>query len=744
MRLLIVGLLASAVHMFASPADEVDPFIGTGRAGNCYPGAQAPFGMVSWSPSTTFDDYKSPESRPGYKYSRREILGFALTHLSGVGCHVAQDLPLMAVTGDPARSPVGRRDLYKSRFSHDNEQARPGYYSVQLEEGVIQVELAATERCGIGRFRFNAGTPRLTLLLRPSESANGVTHCQMRADPAARRLSGVVASGGFCSGNPADNPYRVFFVMEFDRPTISQGFWRGEDRMISAREVSDPRAAAWASFDGKEGPVVLVRVGLSYVSEENALQNLRAEIPDWDLDGVRTRTRQAWERQLSTLEVEGSPEARGRMYTALYHSMLQPSLLDDTNGEYPGFDDKVHKVAAGHHKYANFSNWDTYRTTAPLLALLAPDRASDMASSLLLDFQHGAPNGLPNWGLYNRDTNTMPGSSGVPFVANLAAYGARGFDLGAMKDALVRTADQHYAFGADYIRLGYVPSVRAEGDHSVSLTAEYSISDYCVGGFCQLAGDEASAARFLKRSRSVLNLFDPGSGYLRPRTKEGPWVSPFDPAAERGFTEGNSTQYTWSAPHLMADLVTRIGGRDATEGRLDEFMSQILIEGWNTSAPHFWLANEPCFGVPTAYCWTGHPSKTQSSFARIRAQFKDGPDGLPGDDDVGAMSSYYLFAELGLYPAIPGNGGFMLTGSDLRKAVLKLDGGRRSLVINATGYQGAPRYIRSVKLNGNKWRSAWLPLSEFNADGDNEISIDYVADPGNWATRESDDPPSLR
>lgn len=744
MRLLIVGLLASAVHMLASPADEVDPFIGTGRAGNCYPGAQAPFGMLSWSPTTTFDDAKSPESRPGYKYSRHEILGFALTHLSGVGCHAAQDLPLMAVTGDPSRSPVGRRDLYKSRFSHDNEQARPGYYSVQLEEGVIQAELAATERCGIARFRFNTGTPRLTLLLRPTENANGVSHCEMRLDPATRRLSGVVASGGFCTGKPSDIPYRLFFVMEFNRPLISQGFWRGEDRMIGAKELSDPRAAAWASFDGKDGLVVLVRVGISYVSEANALANLQAEIPDWDLDGVRARTRQAWDRQLSVLETEGSPEVRARLCTALYHTMLQPSILDDANGEYPGFDDKIRKVQPGHHKYANFSNWDTYRTSAPLLALLAPDRASDMAASLLLDSQQGAPHGLPNWGFLNREADTMPGCSGIPFVANVAAFGARGFDLAAMKEAMVRTADSHYRGGPDYLRLGYVPATGAEGDHSVSETIEYSIADYCVGTFCALAGDETGGDRFLKRSRNVLKLFDPGSGYLRPRTKEGPWVAPFDPVSDVGFTEGNSMQYTWSMPHLMGDLVAKIGGRDVTDSRLDEFMSRILTEGWNTRAPHFWLSNEPCFGVPTAYCWTGHPGKAQAAFGRIRAEFKDGPDGIPGDDDMGAMSSYYVFAELGLYPAIPGAGGFMLTGSNLQKAVLKLDGGKRSLTVSSTGYQGSPRYIRSVKVNGSKWRSAWLPLSELSQDSDNEISIDYVADPGNWATRESDAPPTLR
>jgi len=723
--------------------DDVDPFIGTGKAGNCYPGAQAPFGMISWSPNTTFDDYESVPSRPGYKYDRDAIYGFTVTHLSGVGCHAAQDLPIMPVRGALDVSPVTHRNAYASRFSHARESARPGSYAVVLEEAGIDVALTVTERAGLGRFVFAPGAAR-SVLFRASQSVNGVTGSELEIDPVNGRVSGVIASGGFCDRNPELYGYRLYFVAEFDQPVAAHGFWKGENRLSAdVGSATGADVAGFVTLGGDPAAPVRMRIGLSYVGTASALENLRAEIPGWDEDVVRIRTEAVWADLLGRMEIEAPAPVRRELATALYHNLLQPNLFDDVNGGYRGFDDRVHRVAPGRHKYVNFSNWDTYRTTAQLQGLLFPRQASDMAESLRLDAAQGAPAGVPIWGLFNHETYVMNGSSGIPWIANAFAFGARDYDHAAMRATLLDAVDRHYRDGETYYRLGYVAHMGKPWDFSVSQTLEYAIADFSLAQFCLLTGDPAGAARLSQRAQNAFNLMDPAARYLRPRRADGGWWPDFSPTSEEGFNEGNSAHYTWSIPHNIAGLVSALGGEAGAEARLDAFCSKVLVDGWNVGEPYFWISNEPCFGVPFVHHWLGKPWKTQDVLRRVAREFNATPDGLPGDDDVGAMSAYRLWIALGLYPAIPGTGGFVLTAPMVSQAVLHAGDGR-TLTINAGGGEGGHDYIQSVALNGRPWTSSWLPLEELLTQQENTLVVRLGPEPPpTWGTARADRPPSF-
>jgi predicted alpha-1,2-mannosidase len=741
---LILTLLAAPASLLRgqAPVDDVDPFIGTGKAGGCYPGAQAPFGMISWSPNTTFDDYGSPEARPGYKYDRAAIYGFSLTHISGVGCLAAQDMPVTVASGALGESPVGTPDAYKSGFSHAREEAHPGYYRVHLDDADADVELAVSERAGFGRFAFEGKGAR-SLLFRPTETANTVSDASIRIDAGGRRLSGWLKSGGFCNRDPLENPYTLYFSVEFNQPVIAHGFWKAKERRDNADALEGPDLAAYVSFPQDDKAPVGMRIGISYVSVGNAAENLRAEIPDWDFDGLRARTSAKWAELLSRAGIEAPTDVRRAFYTALYHNLLQPSVADDRNGDYTGFDLRVHRIPPGHHLYAGYSNWDAYRTSAQIRALLVPREASDMATSLLIDRRQGPDRKFPLWGYFNHDAGIMDGYSGIPFIVNTWAFGGRDLDAPAMRTALVADADTRYERGSEYLFYGYVPNFKGSWNYCVSMTLEYALDDFSVSRFCLDTGDAADARRFLVRSQNVFNLLDPETGYLRPRARDGTWVAEFSPGAEAGFNEGNSAQYSWYTPQDMARLVRGMGGPAAAGRKLDDFFSRILVDGWNTDKPYFWPGNEPSFAAPYAYCWTGSPWKAQDIAGRVRALFTAGPDGLPGDDDVGATSAYYLFNALGLYPAIPGVGGFVVVGPGVTKAVLHLGGGH-TLTLDAPEAGAGKPYIQGVKVDGKPSNSTWLGLAQLTAGKDAEVHFEMGPKANQaWGTAPGSAPPSF-
>ena len=726
-------------------AAHVDPFIGTQGAGATYPGAQAPFGMISTGPASAYANYGGWESRPGYQYNINNIVGFALTHVSGVGLHAAQDLPFMPFVGDLSVSPVGKnRETYQSAFTSADQKASPGFYQVDLETAKTRVSIASRQRSSVVQLDFPA-TEKANLLFAPPNNGTAISDSSLTIAPAAREISGWAASGDFADApfNPDKLPYRVYFVAKFDRPLAGYGAWQDADKKEGATQIGGKTAAAFLRFDCSARQRVNMSVAISYVSVENARLNLQSEIPAPDLETVRAATRADWNNILGRARVAGGSDSKIRsFYTALYHNSLQPNVFDDVNGQYIGFDKELHSVAAGHHFYVTFSLWDTYRTTAQLQALLAPEVASDMVQSLLLSSVQASGGGLPTWSLLNNDAGVMGTYSADPFIANMYAFGARDFDLKLARDRMVMTAMKEMRNGkdgaawwglGDYIKLGYKPNSGSE-------TLEYGIADFSIAQIARAAGDEENYQYFLKRSGHPFNIFNAEVGYMQPKDADGKWQGAFEPGMERGFTEGNAAQYTWMTPQNYARLIEKMGGVEKTRARLDEFFDPILIDGWNTGKPHYWLGNEPTMGVPYVYNWVGQPWKAQAITRKVIENFRDVPDGYVGNDDVGTMSALYAFACLGLYPAIPGVGGFTLTAPLFESVQMDLPNGKM-LNIRAQGAALDAAYIQSLKLNGQPYSSTWVTLDQLKQG---ELNFVVGATPNeNWGVAAQDAPPSF-
>jgi predicted alpha-1,2-mannosidase len=728
----------------ATPYDAVNPFIGAGAEGNTFPAATAPFGMIQWGPDTRPDGW--------YRYADKSIRGFSLTHISGAGCPIYADVPILPWAG--AISGIARPAGYTLPFFHDNEQAHPGYYAVAFPNG-IKVELTAAARAGIGRFVFPAGAVRTFLLDAGGSATSG--DAKRKNDSSSIRLrgndtvSGVVHSGGFCG---LDNNYTLYFFGRFSQPFSKFGAW-GDRVGPGAASATGHSAGAYVSFGAGAGPVLL-KVGLSFVSVANAEANLEAEIPGWDFDAMRASAKAAWTALFGRLRVEGGTEnQRAIFYTGLYHVLLSPNLFSDANGDYRGFDGQVHRLEPGHAQYANFSDWDTYRSVIHLHALLAPQTAGDMLQSLVNDaLQSGW---LPRWPVANDNPYEMSGDSSPILLASGYAFGARSFDTASALRFMIKAATEP-GVGlhgkaerpglADYLRLGYVPLGNEVKEYAASVTLEYASSDFAISRFAAALGDHPTAARLLRQSQNWRNLFDPETRFIRPRTSDGKFLQGWDPdrllphlqnwdkADQLGFEEGSTWQYSWMIPHNYAGLFRAMGGNDAVIPRLDKFFQKVV--GWGL--PNFTVANEPDFVAPFAYLWAGAPWKTQEVIDRIRREaFNTTPDGLPGNDDLGATSGVYIWGALGMYPVIPGVGGLALGTPLFPRATMQMGNGKVLEIVSS----GRGIYVQSVKLNGKPQYSAWLPLSALNP-GRNRMEFTLRPQPNReWSTRPENLPPSF-
>ncbi|WP_354355061.1 GH92 family glycosyl hydrolase [Pedobacter sp. UYP30] len=747
-KYIIIGVLAAfSFQLWAQkkPIDYVNVFIGTGQSGNTYPGAQAPFGMISISPSNTFDDYNSVDARPGYKYAQKEIRGFGLTHFSGVGCHAMQDLMFLPLTGKLDSSPVNNRNAYKSAFSHQDEKANPGYYQVGLKDYQLNTRFATSQRAGIGEIDYNGTeTPRVIFI--PTNSANGIANGEVHIDKAKNTVSGWVSTGGFCWRDPAYLPYKIYFVMKFNAPITESGVWIGKQKFAERDTASGNNFASYISFKNGTKKVKL-RTALSFVSTENALLNLNAETPTWDFNNVLSKTQSQWANYLNKITVDGgTDDQKSTFYTAVYHNLLQANVFNDVNQQYFGADDKIHTIEKGRNKYVNFSLWDTYRTTAYLQSIIAPKESSDMIQSLLLDAQQGGA--LPNWSMNSQEYGVMNGYSPFPFVANMYAMGARNFDLMGMKDMMKKVSMNYYANRGnhgwlnieEYKKLGYVPFDK--NGLGTSMTMEYGIDDYSIAKICEAAGDKEAMNYYLKRSQNVFNLYNPTNKLLQGRNADGKFIEPFDLTTEKGYNEGNAIQYFWSVPHSMKKLVETAGGKKFIESRLDTFMSKIEV-GWAPQKPHYWLGNEPCFGATYVYNYLQTPWKAQDYNREIvNKYYTNSPEGLSGDDDAGAMSALYVFSAMGFYPYIPGESGFMISGPLFKKTTIKLANGK-TVTINGKNAEAKNAYIQKMSINGKPNSNLWLDWNLMQKGAVVDFTMGEKPN-RNWGNKEADAPPSYR
>lgn len=695
-------------------APFVDPFIGTGAHGHTFPGATTPFGSVQLSPDTRYEGW---DACGGYHYSDTSILGFSHLHLSGTGIADYGDILVTPTLKRLDFTPLddGRPSYrHRSRFSHDNEAASPGYYGVLLDDEGIRAEMTATPRAGFHRYTFpKSDSAAIIVDLLHGLGPDRVVESSI-AVAGNNEISGYRRSTGWAKDQ------RVWFVAQFSKEFSGYGTVRNDTIVPESRADSGRNVRAFVTYRTGKVEEVLVKVGISFVSPEGARRNLVAEIPDWDFDRVRQTAELLWEKELSRIVVEGGAARETEIfYTALYHSMIAPNIASDIDGSYRGMDQRV-RTERGFTTYTVFSLWDTFRALHPLLTLLDPVRTNDFIRSMLRKYEEGGV--LPVWELASNETWTMIGYHAVPVIADAWVKGVRGFDSTLALAAMKHSAGlNRYGLEA-YRKYGFIPG-DAEGE-SVSKTLEYAYDDWCISRFAAATGDHAAAARFAERSQYYQNLFDPATGFMRPRMNGG-WAEPFDPrGVTYHYTEANAWQYTFFAPHDVDGLVALYGGKEKFVGKLDSLFStesvttgreQADITGMIGQYAH---GNEPSHNFAYLYAHAGAPWKTQRIVRTIMdSLYTDEPDGLCGNDDCGQMSAWYVFSALGFYPVTPGTPLYTVGSPVFPRVRINLPN-RRMFVVEAPNVSSVNRYIRSASINGRPIGGTTLRHDVITAGGE--------------------------
>lgn len=764
------AMLASGAALAATPISAaerayaaVDPFIGTGGEGHTYPGATVPFGMVQLSPDTRIQPREKAYGwAAGYRYDDSSIVGFSHTHFSGTGHSDLGDILLMPFTGTPGLErgdPEKPRSGYASRFRHDDEKAEPGYYAVTLDDYKVRAELTTSARVGVHRYAFPKGTEAKVLLdMRTSmyDYPGKVlwSRVRVRADGT---VTGFRETRGWAPGR------QLYFAMRFSRPLaghelhnteqdiVYKGFPPpGEKNPAQRAQIEGRQLVGTFAFGKLDAPLV-VKVAISPVSEAGAIANLDAEVADFDFDRVRAQAKQEWTQALSVLDIEAPEHARRSAYTALYHTMLGPTLFMDADGQYRGSDNAVHK-AEGYTNYSTFSLWDTYRALHPLLTLVQPEkRNSDFVNSMLAHHDHSPYGMLPVWSFHGLEDWCMIGYHAVPVIADAYVKGIRGFDADKALKAMVETANYGPYDGiAQYRELGYVP-IDEEGE-AASKTLEYAFDDWTIARMAQAMGKADVAATFDKRAGNWRNAFDKDTGFMRARKRDGSFRTPFDPSASgygTDYTEGNAWQYSWYVPQDVAGLAAAHGGSDKLLARLDEVFNakvdpSIFEHMEDITGLIGWYAhgNEPSHHVAYLYAYAGQPWRTQARLKQIMdTQYADRPDGLAGNDDVGQMSAWYVFTALGFYPVAPGSGEYILGRPFLPRTAMRLPNGKTFTIV-ADGLDDKHTYVGSVSLNGTPLQRTFLRHDEILAGG--ELRFSMQAEPNkDWPGQGAQAPYSM-
>ncbi|MET3928578.1 putative alpha-1,2-mannosidase [Lysobacter sp. OAE881] len=761
------GLAAAATPTGGAGAKayaSVDPFIGTGGEGHTFPGATVPFGMVQLSPDTQIKSRKEGYGwAAGYRYDDHTIVGFSHTHFSGTGHSDLGDVLVMPIAGEVKleRGDVDKPGSgYTSRFDHKDERAEPGYYAVTLQDYGIRAELTASPRVGVHRYTFPKGKPAHVLVdLRTSmyDYPGKVQWSRLRLRPDGT-LTGFRETRGWAPGR------QLYFAMRFSKPVSGHQFHDTEENVVykgfPPPGEKDPRQRAQIEgrqlvgaldFAAAQGESMIVKVAISPVSEEGAIANLDAEVPGFDFDAVRADAKAQWTQALSALDIDAPEPMRRSVYTALYHTLMGPSLFMDVDGRYRGPDNAVHQ-AKGFTNYSTFSLWDTYRALHPLLTIVQPEqRTNDFVNSLLASRRASAYGVLPVWAFHGLETWCMIGYHAVPVIADAYMKGIRGYDAAEALDAMVASASYGPYDGiAQYMQLGYVP-IDEEGE-AASKTLEYAFDDWTISRMAGEMGRDDVAKQFGKRATNWQHAFDESTGFMRARKRDGSFREPFDPSASgygTDYTEGNAWQYSWYVPQDVAGLAAAHGGEDKLLARLDavfdakvdpkifEHMEDITgLIGWYAHG------NEPSHHVAYLYAYAGQPWRTQARLGNImKTQYAPRPDGLAGNDDLGQMSAWYVFTALGFYPVAPGSNEYVIGRPFMPRVTLNLPNGKRFTVI-ADGLDDAHLYIGTATLNGKPLERAFVRHDEIMAGG--ELRFTMQAQPNKtWATDPSQRPYSM-
>ncbi len=720
LRWKIIGILLIFIFIFSprflwsAPVDLVDPFIGTANGGNTFPGALVPWGMVSVSPHT---DLHSPS---GYIYGNPFIYGFGHVHLSGTGCPDLGSVVLMPTTGEIQVS----RDNWKSKY--ESESAVPGAYAVYLKTYDIFSQMSATTHAGISQYIFPSrkGDANILLDVGARLTTDPVTlktsfESYVKIDSPSE-VEGFTQSGNFCSPS-AKNKQTVYFVAKFSKPAQEVGTWK-KMSLSHDREEHGKEIGAYFRFSTGEKEPIEVKVGISYVSIPNARINLETEMPDWDLEEVKAKARVAWNSELSKIKVgKATPDHLKIFYTALYHCLIHPNVFSDVNGEYPsmGYHDVKSTKKLSYTRYTIFSLWDTYRNLHPLLTFLYPERELDMVRSLVEMAKEGGE--LPRWELAGNETGVMVGDPSVPVIVNTYLSGLKNFDVRSAYDAMAKSlsSKDNKVYGGlkSLIKFGYIPQDDDTGNWvwgSVSTSLEYSYDFWCLAQMAKELRYDQDYEKYIHFSGIYRNFYDSETGFLRAKNRDGSWIKPFDPQAiccdknwpnsgGPGYVEGNAWQYLFFIPQDLDGLRLTMGSDRNFTKRLQECFEKGYYDATN-EPDLFWsyLFNE----IP------GEAWRTQKKVRELMEKYyKPTSDGLPGNDDCGTLSAWYVFSALGFYPVCPGSGVFQIGSPIFQEVEVNLNQSiysGRSLLLKTNNNSYRNVYIQSVLIDGVPYKNTFL------------------------------------
>ena len=699
----------------------VDPRIGTGGHGHVFYGANVPFGMVQVGPTSIPQEW---DWCSGYHISDSTVIGFPHTHLSGTGIGDLHDVTLMPVNGTVTYARGHEDDPHSGLWSYSDrsrETARPGYYATRLTRHGIDVELTATERVGFHKYTFS--DPDSTAVVIDLQNGGGWD----RATEAAVKRIGDTLLAGYRYSRGWAGSQRIYFVAEFSQPITSLEM-AADGNIAIADSCSGTVVYARANINAAPGNPVYVKVALSPVSTANALLNLKTELPGWDFDQCVAQADGAWNSQLRKIEISTSDADRRKIfYTALYHTMIAPSLFCDVNGDYRGADGMVHNSSL-FKAHTTFSCWDTYRAAHPLMSIIHPQLTHDIVGTFLSIYDQQGK--LPVWHLMGCETNTMVGNPGICILADAATKGYAP-DISRAYDALRQSAMLDERGIGLRKRYGYIPCDKMK--ESVAYDMEYAIADWSVAQVAKMAGDTAGYAYFDNRSHSYRQLFDPATRFMRGKDSDGKFRTPFNPIASDhrndDYCEGNAWQYTFLVPHDLPGLVGCFPSHGEFLGKLDSlFTVSSQLEGAVISPDisgmigQYAHGNEPSHHITYFYTMLGQPWKTADRVRQILdTLYTSQPDGLCGNEDVGAMSAWYVLSALGFYQVEPAGGRYYFGSPLFDGATIKVTGGEFAITVHNNS--ASNRYIQKVCLNGQPYGKAYLDFADIAAGGSLEITM---------------------
>ncbi|WP_443939004.1 GH92 family glycosyl hydrolase [Pedobacter sp. MW01-1-1] len=747
-KYILAGLFLSSISVAAQQnlLPYVKPIIGTEKMGHTYPGATVPFGAVQLSPETDTISYEVGGKYngdvyrycAGYKYEDKTITGFSHTHFSGTGHSDLGDFLIMPTQGKLQLNPGTANDPksgYRSAYSHANETAEAGYYKVKLDDDNILAELTSTTRVGMHQYTFPKSNQSHIIL----DLMAGIYNYDEKTVWTYVRVVNDTLLTGYRQTNGWARTRTVYFAMSFsksfknygqknyDAKQAYRGFWGKFNQAQAFPEIAGKKVRMFFDFDTEEGEKLKIKFALSPVSQENALENLRAEISGWDFEKVKKDAQATWNAELTKIQIQASNDTKINFYTAMYHAFINPTVYTDINREYKGLDQGIHR-AEDFTNYTTFSLWDTYRALHPFFTIIQPARDNDMVKSMMAHYQQSSLHMLPIWSHYANDNWCMSGYHSVSVIADAVIKGLYTGDANKALDACIVTANhRNYEGIGEYIDRGFIPAEKT--GISVSNTLEYAYDDWAIAQMAKKLNRMDVYEKFIKRSENWKNNFDKASGFMRPKLANGTFKEKFDSkdTEGQGFIEGNSWNYSFFVPHNPTALISEMGGKELFGKRLDtlftmhlpdEFFAHtedITREGIIGGYVH---GNEPAHHIPYLYNWANQAWKTQAQVRHIlNMQYKPSADGLGGNDDCGQMSAWYLFSSLGFYPVAPGSAEYSIGSPAINQAILTLENGNTFKVLTKN-QSDKNVYVEKVLLNGKRLSTPVLKHADIMKGGE--------------------------